>query len=113
VQLNPIRSEAQLTSCRHGVLDADETLSCSGIEIIRSGQKNAWLEIVLEQPKNRQIRRMLGALGIEVIRLIRIRIGALALGGLPKGAYRFLTLVEAKALAPLSTRSGRSRTRSK
>jgi 23S rRNA pseudouridine2605 synthase len=101
VQVNPIPTDAQLTSCRQGVPDAKETLRCSEIKIIRSGEKNAWLEVVLTEGKNRHIRRMLGALGIEVMRLIRIRIGTITLGGLPKGTYRFLTLAEAGALAPL------------
>jgi 23S rRNA pseudouridine2605 synthase len=102
VQVNPIPTVAQLASCRQGVQGADETLRCSEIQIIRSGQKNAWLEVILDEGKNRHIRRMLGALGIEVMRLIRIRIGAIALGNLSKGEYRFLTLAEAEALAPLS-----------
>jgi 23S rRNA pseudouridine2605 synthase len=102
VQVTPIPSEAQLADCRKGVLDRDETLRCSEVKTIRSGPKNAWLELVLGEGKNRHIRRMLAALGIEVMRLIRIRIGVIALGTLPKGAYRFLSLAEARALAPLS-----------
>ena len=104
VQVNPIPSAAQLACCLQGVPDANETLRCSEIKVIRSGQRNAWLEVVLTEGKNRHLRRMLGALGVEVLRLIRIRIGMIELGNLPKGAHRFLTLAEAKALAPLSSR---------
>jgi len=111
VQVNPIPTDAQLASCRQGVQDPDETLRCSEIRIIRSGQKNAWLEVVLAEGKNRQIRRMLDALGIEVMRLIRIRIGAINLGNLAKGEYRFLTLAEAEALAPVSRLSDRGSSR--
>jgi 23S rRNA pseudouridine2605 synthase len=66
--------------------------------LLRAGAKNCWLEIVLDEGKNRQIRRMLDALGLEVLRLIRVSIGPLHLGDLPKGAYRTLRPEEKLAL---------------
>jgi len=66
--------------------------------VIRSGAKNSWLEIVLEEGKNRQIRRIMSALGIEVLRLIRIAIGPLKLGKLAKGKVRELTSEEVAGL---------------
>jgi 23S rRNA pseudouridine2605 synthase len=65
---------------------------------LRSGEKNSWLEITLDEGKNRQIRRMLEALGIEVLRLVRVAIGPLFLGQLEKGQYRSLTGDEKRAL---------------
>ena len=67
--------------------------------LLRSGQKNCWLEIVLDEGRNRHIRRMLAALDIEVLRLIRTAIGPLKLGDLPKGQTRPLTLEERRGLA--------------
>ena len=61
---------------------------------MRAGGKNTWLEFVLDEGKNRQIRRMLQSQGMEVLRLIRVAIGGLALGELPKGQWRALTQAE-------------------
>ena len=61
------------------------------VRIARSGERNSWLEIVLDEGKNRHIRRLLESFDIEVLRLIRIRIGNLELGDLPKGQWRHLT----------------------
>jgi len=66
--------------------------------IVRTGKKNSWLEIVLDEGKNRQIRRLLAALGIEVVRLVRIAIGPLRLGYLGKGKVLELTQKEKAAL---------------
>jgi 23S rRNA pseudouridine2605 synthase len=66
--------------------------------IVRAGKKNSWLEIVMDEGKNRHIRRLLAPLGIEVLRLVRIAIGELQLGGLPKGKVRELTQDEKTAL---------------
>lgn len=75
------------------------------IRIIRRGERNSWLEIVLDEGKNRHIRRLLESFGIEVLRLIRIRIGNLELGDLPKGKWRYLTEREHRALVGHETQS--------
>jgi len=61
---------------------------------IREGEKNSWIEIVLDEGKNRQIRRMLEAQGVETLRLVRVAIGPLELGDLAKGQARELTAPE-------------------
>jgi 23S rRNA pseudouridine2605 synthase len=68
-----------------------ESLAVKRARILRHGQKNAWLELVLDEGKNRQIRRILATLGIDVLRLVRVAIGPLNLGELPKGTSRPLT----------------------
>jgi len=82
-----------------GVTTPDgERLNAKRVRILRQGEKNTWLEIVLDEGKNRQIRRILAALGIDILRLVRVAIGPLALGELSKGASRPLTRNEKAGL---------------
>jgi 23S rRNA pseudouridine2605 synthase len=63
-----------------------------------SGEQS-WLEMVLTEGKNRQVRRMCAAVGHEVVELVRVRIGALALEELAPGEWRRLTPDEIAALS--------------
>jgi 23S rRNA pseudouridine2605 synthase len=79
--------------------DSDsDLLRATSARVLRSGKKNCWLEIVLDEGKNRQIRRMLAVLQVEVLRLVRVAIGPLPLGKLAKGTFRPLTDEEKHAL---------------
>ncbi len=98
VQIDALLHEQHITQLRAGISEAGELLRAVRVDLLRAGQKNCWLEIALNEGKNRHIRRMLAALGFEVLRLIRVRIGALELGPLAKGAWREL-LPEERALA--------------
>ena len=102
VQIDTIPGEALLRQLEQGVNapDSDESLAAKSVRLLRAGEKNAWLEVVLDEGRNRQIRRLLGAVDIGVLRLIRVAIGDLALGNLPKGAWRPLDSAEIAALAP-------------
>lgn len=98
VQIDTLPDDALLHRLHAGVLDEGERLSAKRATVLRSGEKNAWLEIVLDEGRNRQIRRLLAAHGIRVLRLVRVAIGRLALGDLPKGQWRHLDDVEVAAL---------------
>ncbi len=75
-----------------------EHLSATSATLLRHGAKNAWLEIVLDEGRNRQIRRLLASQKIGVLRLLRVSIGSLQLGDLAKGKWRLLSDAEAVAL---------------
>ena len=74
-----------------GVKADGDLLMAKHASVLREGHKNCWLEIVLDEGKNRHIRRMLAALGIEVLRLVRVSVGPVSLGNLAKGTSRRLT----------------------
>jgi pseudouridine synthase len=61
--------------------------------------KYTWLEIVLTEGKNREVRRMIEAVGFKVLKLVRIRIGPLTLEGLEVGKWRALAPQEIHALS--------------
>lgn len=79
-------------------VEGGDFLRAKSARILRSGDRNAWLEIVLEEGKNREIRRMFKHYGIEVPRLFRVAIGPLELGTLKKGEARPLTSEEKRTL---------------
>ncbi|MDX8495177.1 pseudouridine synthase [Mesorhizobium sp. VK22B] len=91
VQIASAPDEAMLERFRQGAAVDGELLTASSIELLRSGGRTAWLEIMLDEGRNRQIRRLLGAFDIEVLRLVRVAIGRLQLGDLTKGKARHLT----------------------
>jgi 23S rRNA pseudouridine2605 synthase len=86
---------AGLTS---GALRDGERLAVQSVQSLREGEKNAWLEIVLDEGRNRHIRRLLQAFDVSVVRLVRVAIGPLTLGKLGKGLWRMLTPQEIDSL---------------
>ena len=99
VQVRGVPDAAALAAMRVGVIDRGEQLAVKAVALLRSGGRTAWLEIVLDEGRNRHLRRLLAALGFEVQRLMRVAIGPLALGGLGKGCWRELSAPEVQALA--------------
>jgi 23S rRNA pseudouridine2605 synthase len=99
VQIAAVADEVLLQRLREGVRTPDGgPLRAKTARLIRGGEKNTWVEMVLDEGKNRQIRRMLEVCGVEVLRLIRVAIGPLQLGSLGKGAARELSQQEKLAL---------------
>jgi 23S rRNA pseudouridine2605 synthase len=93
VQVGVIADEEFIRRLVRGVkIEGGEVLRAKRARRLRAGQKNCWLEIILDEGKNRHIRRMLEAIGVEVLRLIRVAIGPLKLDDLAKGKHRALTI---------------------
>lgn len=102
VQVRGVLDDAGLARIIAGILESDtgEHLAVKRIALLRTGSRStAWYEIVLDEGKNRHIRRIFAALDVEVLRLVRIAIGPLALGTLVKGAWRMLSGDEVGALS--------------
>jgi len=98
VQIAALANEPLLQAMRRGVRDKGELLRVQSVRELRRGERNSWLEIELHEGKNRHIRRMLETLGVEVLRLVRVAIGGLNLGDLPKGSCRELTPEEKSSI---------------
>lgn len=113
VQIDRVPDAALLAALERGVQCDGEHLAARSAHCLRSGGTNAWLEIVLAEGRNRQIRRLLEACGATVLRLVRTAIGPLPLGALPKGHWRWLAAAEVAAVtgspAPASPGVHRSR----
>lgn len=98
VQIDAIPDAAQLQALCAGIEDDGERLRARTARLLRSGEKTAWLEVVLEEGRNRHIRRLLAAFDIHVLRLVRVAIGGLVLGELGKGSWRELAPHELELL---------------
>ena len=98
VQIDRVADDALLDALRAGVESDGERLAVKSVRVLRAAERTSWLEIVLDEGRNRHIRRLLDALGVEVLRLVRVAIGPLSLGTLPKGGWRHLTVEEVRRL---------------
>jgi 23S rRNA pseudouridine2605 synthase len=99
VQVNRITEAELIERMQQGIQMQGDLLSARRVALLRQGTRNCWLEIVLTEGKNRHIRRLLAAFDVEVLRLMRVAIGPLPLGELPKGAFRHLTASEVQMLS--------------
>lgn len=98
VQIAAVADETLLGRLETGIPSAGEILRAKAVRLVRCGSKNSWIEVILDEGKNRQVRRMFAECGLEVRRLIRVAIGPLLLGSLGKGQARELTASEKAAL---------------
>ncbi len=68
--------------------EPEEFMHAVSAKLYSAGEKNCWLEITLDEGKNREIRRMLAKLGYEVLRLVRIKFCNYELGDLKQGCIK-------------------------
>ncbi len=99
VQINVADPAEVIARMQRGVRDDGELLRLVAVRELRRGARNCWLEVTLDEGRNRQIRRMVAACGAEVLRLVRVAIGDLQLGDLAKGKWRELTAEERRGLS--------------
>ena len=99
VQIDQVPGAALVEQLQRGTLLDGERLSARSVTCLRVGAKHAWLEIVLTEGRNRHIRRLLAHFGLSVLRLVRVKVGGLSLGDLPKEQWRMLSEREIAALS--------------
>lgn len=102
VQVDARLDEVACASLSLPVDAGDEMLQARSVQLLRQGEKTCWLAVVLEEGRNRHIRRLMEAHGLVVLRLVRVAIGTVALGDLAKAQWRELQPDEVAALAPRS-----------
>jgi 23S rRNA pseudouridine2605 synthase len=94
VQVDCVADAALVQRLTSGLKVEGDFLAAKRATVLRHGARRSWLEVVLDEGKNRHIRRLFGALGMNVLRLVRVAIGDLELGNLAKGQFRMLAKQE-------------------
>ena len=113
-------TEEQIEQLRQGVTLSDGPTRPAVVTRLRDGARHTFLEMTISEGRNRQVRRMIEAVGSKVLKLVRTAIGPVRLGDLRIGTWRALTDEEIRALggrpAPSANKSGsapRAHTRSR
>jgi pseudouridine synthase len=99
VKASAVLTDTQLQRLRDGIELADGTTRPAVVSRLRDSAKYTHFEITLTEGKNRQVRRMVEALDAKVLKLVRVRIGHIAIGKLPIGKWRLLTAAEVASLS--------------
>jgi 23S rRNA pseudouridine2605 synthase len=97
VRVRGVPTEKQIERLTGGVTIEGRKARAERAKVLRS-RANAWLEVTLKEGRNRQLRKMLDALGHPVVKLRRVAIGPLASAGMRPGDYRNLTEKEIRIL---------------
>jgi 23S rRNA pseudouridine2605 synthase len=103
----PLTDEA-LDQLRKGVELSDGLTRPAEVKRVRDSGKYTHIEICISEGRNRQVRRMLEAIGGKVMKLVRTAIGPIQIGELKIGTWRLLDAREIAALTASPTRSGTS-----
>jgi len=102
IKVKGLPTARALQKLKSGIMLDGRRTAPAQVKKIGTTGKNAWLEIIIKEGRNRQIRRMCSAVGHPVLKLKRIRYGPIRLGNLRPGAYRDLTPAEMERLRKFS-----------
>jgi 23S rRNA pseudouridine2605 synthase len=104
VKVNGLMSDETIAALGKGVrMKRRDRAQPQSVRRVEDRGKYTWLEVVLTEGKNREVRRMMEAVGFNVLKLVRTRIGPCTLEGLQPGTWRYLLkgeLSELRADAP-------------
>jgi pseudouridine synthase len=98
VKVSSLLTENHLEQLREGVVLSDGPTKPATVNRLRDGAKATFLEMTITEGRNRQVRRMIEALGSKVLKLVRTAIGPIRIGDLPIGTWRSLSNEELVAL---------------
>jgi pseudouridine synthase len=98
VKASMLLSDAQLDRLREGIELADGPTRPALVRRVRDSATYTHFEMTLTEGRNRQVRRMVEALGARVLELVRVKVGRIGIGALPIGKWRLLTAAEVAAL---------------
>jgi 23S rRNA pseudouridine2605 synthase len=106
VKASMVLTEAQLQRLRDGIELSDGPTRPADVVRVRDSGKYTHFEITLTEGRNRQVRRMVEALGARVLKLVRVKLGPITIGTLPIGKWRLLTPAEIAAFKPSTVCDG-------
>ncbi len=99
VKASALLTGEQLDQLRRGITLSDGLTRPAEVARVRDSARFTFFEITITEGRNRQVRRMVEALGAKVLKLVRVRIGGIGIGDLQIGRYRLLTQEEVRSLA--------------
>jgi 23S rRNA pseudouridine2605 synthase len=102
VKVAGVPEEKKLGRLKRGVMLEDGEAKAVSCGLMRQGEKNSWVRIVVTEGRNHLVKRMFSAIGHAVLKLKRIEYGPIQLGNLPFGEFRYLTPEEVEKLKVLS-----------
>jgi pseudouridine synthase len=104
VKVGGVPDEKRLNQLKRGVMLEDGKASVVSFSVLRQGEKNCWIQVVVTEGRNRLVKRMFSAIGYSVLKLKRVGFGPIQLGSLPIGQFRYLTHEEITKLKAESSR---------
>jgi 23S rRNA pseudouridine2605 synthase len=101
-------ADEQIEQLKKGVILSDGPTQAAIVKRIRDSAKYSFIEIIIREGRNRQVRRMIEAIGSKVLKLVRTEIGGVSIGDLPIGRYRELSPGEVQQLTPVPKKAART-----